>query len=202
VADDLAVIAVKGQPAMRHLYKSTPAFEENFEKFGEFAADPMVQLGVKNLITFNRIFDDLLGYVAPSQTVCNYPGILVRNIADAVSDRDGTNPIVSWLRIALVPPINEVNTEFSPSATLSNVDVPPSGPTIPRKVDILQSNGYPYTAAPGQPKTCGAGNEITKGKKAPSNPQVQFTPFIGNPNGMDRARTEDTEPVDQEALQK
>ncbi len=200
VADDFAVISTQGQTAMRHLYKTSPAFQENFKNFGEFAADPMVQMGVKSLVTFNRVINDPLAFLTPSQTVCNYPGLLVRNIADSVSDRDGG---LSWLRIALVPPISEPNTEYSPASTLSNVDIPGSA-TLPRKVDILQSNGYPYTAAPGQPKnTCASGNEITKGESKPSpQPQIQFQPTTKNPSGLDGARTEDTQAVDQGALQK
>ncbi len=198
VADDLAVIAVKGQPAMRHLYRSTPDFEENFRKFGEFAADPMVQLGVKNLVTFGRVFDDLFTYVAPSQTVCNYPGILVRNIASAVSDRDGTNPIVSWLRISFVGGFNGSNSEYAPSSTMSNF-------TGPIANDVLHANAYPNTASPGQRSVCAAGNEVTKGVKTPqTRPSLDMSqPIIGSPGDVPKGTgTEDTEAVDQEALEK
>lgn len=194
VSDDFANISVEGQPAMKHLYRSSPAFKQNFKEFGEFAADPMVQLGLKSLVTFNRVLNDPLAFITPSQTVCNYPGLLLRNIADAVSDRDGGQ---SWLRIALVPPIAAVNTEFSPTASPANVDIPGGA----RKVDIVQSNPYPYTAAPGQPSTCAAGNEITRGKSNSGSAQIQFQPTIGNPP-MGKARTEDTQAVDQGALQK
>jgi ABC-type transporter Mla subunit MlaD len=193
VADNMAVITVKGQPAMRHLYRTAPAFEENFRKFGEFAADPMVQLGLKNLTSFNRNLDTLLSFVTPSQTVCNYPGILVRNVAEAVNDRDGN---VSWLRVGAVPPIGQPNTEFSPTAAPS--DVFDGGINY----NVLHSNPYPYTASPGQPKECAAGNEVTLGSTADKRFSISPQVTIGNPNGLNDARTEDTQAVDQGALQK
>ena len=69
----------------------------------------------------------------------------------------GTNG--QLLRFSIVTPPGSLapapNNEGSPSTAPANGPAtPPNDPT-----NYLHSNPYPFTAAPGQPRTCEAGNE-------------------------------------------
>lgn len=206
VAEDMAVITVRGTPAFKHLSRSTPKFTKTFNSLGEFAADPQVQMGVKGLVTFVRVINDPLAYITPAQTVCNYAGIFARNIASATSNRAGA---VGWLRISLVAgwpnPIAGSNSEVGPANAPANfgANVPGDSFNQAGASDFLHANPYPFTASPGQPSICAAGNEISKGEKKPGNRFLSKVQTIGNPADLPAgARTEDTEAVDQDSVKK
>jgi hypothetical protein len=56
----------------------------------------------------------------------------------------------TWQRFIIVATPQGPNSESGPSSA------PANGPTPENK---LRTNPYPYTASPGQPKSCAAGNE-------------------------------------------
>jgi virulence factor Mce-like protein len=117
-----------------------------------FQQNPNVLTGIDALRNTAAILDPTLAFITPSQTVCRYPSILLRNAAGTVSQGDG---IGKWLRSITIfgdfgvgrPP--PPNSEFGPSSR------PANGPERPNH---LHYNPYPNTAAPGQPRECEAGN--------------------------------------------
>lgn len=204
VSDDLAVIATKGQPALRHLYRSTPAFQQSFMNFGEFAADPMVVLGVKNLVTFNRVLNGQLGTLTPAQTKCNYAGLVVRNVASALSDRGtdaATGGLIGWLRFGAQVAYAGTNSEGTPSSGPATVNNPQTG-TVAPQWDYLHSNPYPDAYAPGRSAECASGNEVTHGAKTPGRARLGDEVLIGNPSGSKGAQTEDSEAVNPDVVKK
>lgn len=205
VAEDMAVIAVRGTPAFRHLGRTTPKFTTFFRTLGEFAGDAQVQMGIKGLVTFVQVLNDPLAYITPAQTKCNYAGLFARNLASVVSNGDGT---MGWLRFGLVAGTANseggVNSEGGAAAGMANQ---PQTSSL-SSANYLHANPYPYTAAPGQPDICAAGNEITKGKSttpipADPNSRLSTAPLTGNPTDIQNgARTEDTEVVDEGATKR
>ena len=118
-----------------------------------FQQNPNVITGIDALQHTAKVLDPTLAFVTPSQTVCHYPSILLRNAGETVSAGSGVG---TWLRsITIIGKVGvnkplQPNTEFGPSSA------PANGPTIPNH---LHYNPYPNTAAPGQPRECEAGNE-------------------------------------------
>jgi virulence factor Mce-like protein len=117
-----------------------------------FQQNPNVVTGIDALRNTASILDPTLAFVTPSQTVCRYPSILLRNAAGTVSQGDG---IGTWLRsitifgdVGVGRPLRR-NSEFSPSSAPANG---------PERANHLHYNPYPNTAAPGQPRECEAGN--------------------------------------------
>lgn len=202
VSEDLAVIAVRGTPAFKHLSRTTPKFTTFFRTLGEFAGDAQVQMGVKGLVTFMQVINEPLAYITPAQTKCNYAGLFARNLASAVSNGDDT---MGWLRFGLVAgtanSVGGVNSEGGAAAGNANQ---PKTSTF-SDANYLHANPTPYTAAPGQPDICAAGNEVTKGStKTPTSVNaIGAQPLLGNPGDIKNgARTEDTGVVDEEATKR
>ncbi|MBK5230516.1 MAG: MCE family protein [Thermoleophilia bacterium] len=200
VSENLAVITVRGTPALAHLSRTTPKFTKFFNTLGDFAGDPQVQMGVKGLVTFVQVINEPLAFLTPAQTVCNYGGLWARNLASTVSNGEGA---IGWLRFALTAGSANgpggVNSEGGAAAAPAS-----QGASGTSKADYLHANPYPYTAAPGQPDICAAGNEITKGQKTLS-PNARLAPNVltGNPTDIKGgARTEDTQVVDQGATKR
>jgi virulence factor Mce-like protein len=138
----------------------------------KFQQNPNVISGIDALINTANILDPTLAFVTPSQTVCHYPSILLRNAAGTVSQGDGRG---KWLRsITIMPPFGQPNAEASPSSA------PANGPSVESH---LHYNPYPNTAAPGQTHECEAGNvSYQKGKTVIGNvPGNQGTFTDGNP---------------------
>ncbi len=112
-----------------------------------FQAAPGVFNGLDLLIDFNETLDPGIRFIAPAQTVCNYLTLTFQSVADATSEGNGVG---NWLNfISLVPP-DGPNNEGSPASAPANG---------PERANHLHYNPYPYTASPGQPKVCEAGNE-------------------------------------------
>lgn len=181
-APSLAGVVTVGTP----VFKKSPAFNAQlattFQAVEKFATDPQVLLGVDDLTETTNLLDPTLAFVTPAQTVCNYFGIVLRNVQE-VSSEGGTNG--NTLRATVlgtpggtydpskpdgVPPLSP-NNEGVPASAPANGGPPGSDPG-----NFLHSNPYPYTAAPGQPKTCAAGNEsFTDGKTVIGNPPGPLT---------------------------
>jgi hypothetical protein len=100
---------------------------------------------------------------------------MLRNLASSLSDPSGTGTV---LRVLLVVVQDVTGDEAVPSSLpFTRVGTIGSGQYGP-----LHANPYPYTASPGQPKACGAGNEQYSAAGAQ----------IGNPQGKLSDTTEPT----------
>jgi virulence factor Mce-like protein len=121
-----------------------------------FATDHGVNAGVRRSTQLFDFLTPTLRFVTPAQTFCHYPTLLLRNAQSLLSQGDG---IGNWQRFfamsgAQIDPgggIPAPNSENSPSSA------PGNGPA--GTANFLHTNPYPYTAAPGQPHVCAAGNE-------------------------------------------
>ena len=178
-APSLAGVVTVGTP----VFKKSPAFNAQlattFQAVEKFATDPQVLLGVADLTETTNLLDPTLAFVTPAQTVCNYLGIALRNVQE-VSSEGGANG--NALRATVLAPpggsFDPSNPDGVPPLSPNNEGVPASapasgGPPGSDPANFLHSNPYPYTAAPGQPKTCAAGNETFQDGKT----------VIGNPPG-------------------
>ena len=160
-----------------HTLLASPAFNRQLETFlgklRDFATDPIVPIGFRDLMDTVDALDPTLSYLTPTQTVCNYVSLFFRNAASLLSDGDQNG---TWLRFMVVTtPVNPnggpaPNGEGGPSAAPSN-----GGGRLIDNVDpnFLHVNPYPNTAAPGQPRECEAGNDG-------GNRYVQGRQVIGN----------------------
>lgn len=155
-APPLAEMVEDGTPIL----KGAPAFNARVatlvKSVEKFATDPLTNLGVKDLTSTSQILEPTISFVTPAQTVCNYFGTWFRNVA-GVFVEGGTNG--QTLRFSVIAPpgsiSNAPNGEGFPSSAPANG---PIGAGFD-KTNFLHSNPYPFTAAPGQPRTCAAGNE-------------------------------------------
>jgi virulence factor Mce-like protein len=157
-APDLADLTRQGTPVL----KGAPAFNQRIaslsRSLASFSTDPMTKLGVKDLTSTAQILEPTIAYVTPAQTVCNYFAIWFRNVA-SLFEEGGTNGQV--LRFSVITPPGSIpnqnapNGEGYPSSGIANG--PSSAGNDP--TNYLHSNPYPFTAAPGQPRTCEAANE-------------------------------------------
>ncbi|MCO5315481.1 MAG: MlaD family protein [Solirubrobacterales bacterium] len=119
----------------------------------QFGASTQVNRGIDTLINTSRILKPLLAYVGPAQNVCNYLALTLRNVPETMSMGNANG---RWVRaISTFGPLGP-NAEAVPSAA------PASGGGINPDAagkNFLHSNPYPWTASPGQPRACAAGNE-------------------------------------------
>ena len=110
-------------------------------------SSPGVFNGLDLLIDFNETLEPGIKFIAPAQTTCNYLTLAFKNVANAASEGNGTG---NWLNFISLVPTAGVNNEGSPASAPANG---------PERGNHLHYNPYPYTASPGQPKICEAGNE-------------------------------------------
>jgi phospholipid/cholesterol/gamma-HCH transport system substrate-binding protein len=199
---DSATLFAELRPGVKSLSENSPAIAAAFETGARvlpgaprlnaqiapttrtleaFATNPGVKGGVRRSTQFFDFLNPTLRFVTPAQTFCNYGSLLFRNASDLLSVGDG---IGTWQRFTVYsggqtvefpPGENSSNSENSPSAG------PANGPESSVRQQFLHANPYPYTAAPGQPHVCEAGNEKYKPNKI----------VIGHP-GVTQARTEVT----------
>ncbi|HEV7770746.1 MAG TPA: MlaD family protein [Solirubrobacterales bacterium] len=112
-----------------------------------FQRAPGVFNGLDLLIDFNQALAPAVRFIAPSQTICNYPTLAFRSLSNASAQG---NSLSNWLYfISFAPPVGP-NSEGSPASA------PANGPD---RKNHLHYNPYPNTAAPGQTQECEAGNE-------------------------------------------
>ncbi len=147
---------VKGLQGSPGLNRRLTVFLGDLE---DFANDPIVPIGFKDLIQTVKALDPLLSQVTPAQTVCNYMALFFRNAASILSDGDSNG---TWLRFMVITtPVAPdggpaPNGEGGPSAATAN-----GGGRLITGFDpnFLHVNAYPNTASPGQTRECEAGNE-------------------------------------------
>lgn len=147
-----------GIPVLRSSPKLNNELAPTARSLRQFGASTAVNNGIDSLIETNKILKPLLSYVAPAQNTCNYLALLLDNVQDYSSTGNADGQFVR--AISVLPPVGP-NAEGVPAAAAANG---------PDDTNFLHSNPYPYTASPGQPRICAAGNEV----------YAQATKVIGN----------------------
>ena len=142
---DVGIPVLRSSPQLNDELAPTA---RSLRRFGE---STQVNNGLDTLIQTNRILKPLLSYVAPAQNTCNYLALLLRNAQDFSSTGNSNG---RWVRAISVLPPTGPNGEGVPAAA------PANGPASVDGRNFLHYNPYPYTASPGQPRVCAAGNEI------------------------------------------
>jgi hypothetical protein len=120
-----------------------------------------------------------LAYLTPVQATCNYVSLFLRNTGSLLAEQFGNG---TALRFNVVVIDDVLGGEAVPSSKPYLSEVPASSASGNNgESGPLHVNPYPYTASPGQPHECAAGNEpYAKGA------------VIGNPPGNLGTRTEKT----------
>ncbi len=141
-------------------------------KLAAYGQNPTVQQGLDRLTLTASSLRSPLAFLAPVQATCNYITLSFRNFSSVVADPVATGTRFRFNVVAIddVPGAESVPSQ-RPFLSGSG---PAHGP--------LHVNPYPYTASPGQPRACAAGNE----------PYSRLRATIGNPPGIAGARTEKT----------
>jgi hypothetical protein len=84
------------------------------------------------------------------------------------------------VRAVGVLPTVGLNAEGNPAAAPAN-GAPPPPPYPDQNQNFLHANPYPWTASPGQPRVCAAGNEVyTAGVKVIGNGDAKNTILTNN----------------------
>jgi virulence factor Mce-like protein len=155
-----------GVPALN----ASPVLNNQLQPTAQALVDFQNATGVFNgldlLIDTNNVLKPALKFIAPAQTTCNYITLTFRNL---VNSTGGGNTLGHWLNfIPITPPVG-LNSEGSPSSA-------PANGAATERANHLHYNPYPYTASPGQPRTCAAGNEVyTPGVTVIGNPSEKIT---------------------------
>lgn len=146
-APDLADAFELGTGSLRRSVAFNRRLEPTFVALQEFAEDPLVALGVRDLTNLSQILEPTISHLAPAQTTCNYLTLWFRNVASLLSegDENGTSQ-----RFIIVAAPAGPNNEGGPASA------PANGPTLDNH---LHTNPYPNTASPGQTPECEAANE-------------------------------------------
>jgi virulence factor Mce-like protein len=117
--------------------------------------DSDARAGIDRLGETVQTLKPTLSFFTPSQTVCNYPALFLRNGASILSQGSGLG---TWQRFIVFNPPLGPNNEGAPAFAPANGGEPaPPPPGVDR--NYLHYNPYPNTAAPGQEFECEAGNE-------------------------------------------
>ena len=98
-----------------------------------------------------------LAFLTPVQATCNYVSLFLRNTGSLLSEQFGNG---TALRFNVVVIDDVLGGEAVPSSKPYLHEVPASSASGNNgESGPLHVNPYPYTASPGQPRECAAGNE-------------------------------------------
>jgi hypothetical protein len=149
------------------------------KRLGRYAQTPAVNGGLDRLTLTAQSLRSPLAFLTPVQSTCNYVSLFLRNTGSLLSERFGNG---TALRFNVVVIDDVLGGEAVPSSKPYLSEVPSSSASGNNgESGPLHVNPYPYTASPGQPRECAAGNEpYTRGY------------LIGNPPGNLGTRTEKT----------
>jgi hypothetical protein len=155
-----------GIPALQRAPQLNGRLVSTFNALENFVQDPRTLPGLVLLTDTARLIEPTVAFIEPAQTRCNYLTLFFRNFENSLSESDS---IGSMLDVNALPlpqlGFKLHNAEAGPSSGPANG--PPAShfkhlPIIQQSLvddSFLHSNPYPYTAAPGQPPVCEAGNE-------------------------------------------
>jgi virulence factor Mce-like protein len=149
------------------------------KRLGRYAQTPAVNGGLDRLTLTVQSLRSPLAYLTPVQATCNYVSLFLRNTGSLLSEQFGNG---TALRFNVVVIDDVLGGEAVPSSKPYLSEVPASSASGNNgESGPLHVNPYPYTASPGQPRECAAGNEpYTSGA------------LVGNPPGNLGTRTEKT----------
>jgi len=152
-----------------------------FATLEAFSLDPAVPQGIQDLTSLELSAEPIVSDLAGMQVECNYPTLLVRNLASAFSGADSNGTFLYTLGIAgntlfnpgspgaagnpanaVVAPNNEIAAASAPAdlTTTLGTPIPPFSVDEPTTAASLlaaeqsthvHNNPYPYVGAPGQP---------------------------------------------------
>jgi ABC-type transporter Mla subunit MlaD len=169
-ADDVEAASTGSPAAFRSLTRLSPRLAESSEALGRFALHRDVVPSLRTLEATFAALGPTADALEAGQTVCNYPGVALRNLLSVLSDGMSTGNFVGVGAVLVVP---APNGEIGPAAA------PAKGP---REDSFLHSTLTPLVGQGEQPE-CEAGNEeYAIGRQA-----------IGNAPGRQAAATERTE---------
>jgi virulence factor Mce-like protein len=144
-----------------------------------YSATPAVSAGLDRLTLTLKSLRSPLAFLTPAQSTCNYVSLFLRNTGSLLSEPFGNG---TALRFNVVVIDDVLGGESVPSSKPYLSSVPASSASGNNgESGPLHANPYPYTASPGQPQACAAGNE-GYGSGA----------VIGNPPGKLRGSTQKT----------
>jgi virulence factor Mce-like protein len=161
----LAPAEQAGIPALERAPQLNRRLVTTMDALQRFVEDPRTMPGLVLLTDTARLIEPTVAYIEPAQTQCNYLALFFRNFENALSESDVIGTRLDVLSLVL-PQLGFKlhNAEAGPSS--APADGPPAnrlhvGSRDQLLVDdsFLHANPYPYTAAPGQPGVCAAGNE-------------------------------------------
>jgi virulence factor Mce-like protein len=146
----------EGTPILARSDQLNKQLPPTFESLLRLTNNKGARSGLSAARTATEALAPAIRFIMPSQTVCNYAGIIAGNLNGVFT---GGNEFGSWQRFIVFDVPKGPNSEGSPSAGIANG----GGPD---QKNFLHSNPYPNTAAPGQTFECEAGNEPYKVGKA------------------------------------
>ncbi|WP_036725463.1 MlaD family protein [Patulibacter minatonensis] len=157
-APGLATAFRAGTPALRRAPALNRRAVPALRGLQAFGTDDDALQGFAQLGATATAIGPAVAYVGPAQTRCNYLTLLTRNLASVLSESD---TVGSALRTGLLITPIAPNGEAGPAATPADGPAQNLKATPPKQPSdsLLHSNTYPYTASPGQPAECEAGNE-------------------------------------------
>ncbi len=170
---EIAAALRAGIPVLKASPVLNAQLEPTAQALLDFQSAPGVIPGLELLTSTNQILDPSLRFITPAEATCNYLTLLFRN---AASIGNQGNDLGTWTRVL---PIDSPNGGGD-----NNEATPSSAPANGSGANHLHYNPYPYTASPGQPASCMAGNEQ----------YVGGVTSIGNPSGRITLNTADQKP--------
>jgi virulence factor Mce-like protein len=172
-AGALASAFTIGTPALRRSVALNRRLQPLLRSLQNFAQDPLVPIGIADLLRTVTLLNPTLAFAAPAQVKCNYATLFLRNTANLLSDGDANG---TYQRFIIIATPQGPNNEGGPSSAAAN------GPT---PANHLHTNPYPNAAAPGTKGECEAGNE----------PYAAGRTVAGNTPGVQATSTETTRPT-------
>ncbi len=153
----LAPAEAVGIPALRRAPQLNNRLRATIDAIDGFAQNPETMPGLGLLTETAKLIEPTVAFIEPAQTHCNYLALVFRNLENALSESD---QVGTMLAVNAIAPPQLPNSEAGPAS--APADGPPAtrGPQSSLEDDsYLHSDPYPFTAAPGQPHICEAGNE-------------------------------------------
>jgi ABC-type transporter Mla subunit MlaD len=148
-------------------------FEPTAQALLDFQSSPGVIPGLELLTSTNQILDPGLAFITPAQSTCNYLTLLFGN---AASIGNQGNDLGTWTRVLPIDAPNPGTDPLGGGSGVNGEGSPSSAPAAGPGANFLHINPYPYTASPGQPASCMAGNEkYVGGVTSIGNPQQRIT---------------------------
>jgi ABC-type transporter Mla subunit MlaD len=144
-----------------------------------YSQNPTVSAGLNRLTLTVKSLRAPLAFLTPVQATCNYVTLFLRNTGSVVREPFGNGTALRFNVVVIddvlggeaVPSQRPYLKQVSGASASGN-----NGESAP-----LHVNPYPYTASPGQPHECAAGNE-----------PFQVNAMVGNPPGNLGTKTENT----------